>query len=142
MTLTNHAFRASLFGWQIWPLAGTASLTIAWTIFVWGSRLRNIAVDSALSTAAKTRGSIVAGVFVVAALGFLAHLMARRPALRRVAAAFAWWTVGWWSVRVFLILGHDHSVAFTVVHLVLAAVSAALAIGAWAVLRIRPDPQS
>lgn len=60
-------------------------------------------------------------------------LGARRPGL--LVRVLAVWTVGYWAVRLPLILLHDHPVPFKVVHGVLAAVSVAASTAAWRSLR-------
>lgn len=96
----------------------------AWTVFVWGSRIRNILADDG-----------GAGALVVAVgLTLLGLAVAAQAATGRVpwavpAAAAA--TTAVWAVRAPLVLLHDRSVAFELVHLVLAVVSVALAVAAW-----------
>ena len=63
---------------------------------------------------------------------------AERAAVR-FAQLFAIWTVGWWFIRSVLTLLHDHSAAFRIVHLLLAVVSCALAVGAWRAIQAGAD---
>lgn len=52
--------------------------------------------------------------------------------------AFSLWTVYVWVTRIWNIVADDHSLGFTVVHSVLAAISIALAVAAWVVVaRVR-----
>jgi hypothetical protein len=67
------------------------------------------------------------------AAGLASRLVNRREAL--VLRAFALWTVLIWAVRITNILGEDHSIGFKVVHALLAVVSIAFAMAAWAVVR-------
>ena len=91
-------------------------LLAGWTVLVWAGRVRNIAAaDGALIEL------IVPSVLVV--LGVLTFA---RP--RQVAPALALATAAVWLVRVPLLLVHDHSAAFVIVHLVLATVSLTLAV--------------
>ncbi len=75
-----------------------------------------------------------AGALVVAAgltaLGLAAGASLAGARLPWAVPALAVATLAVWAVRVPLLLGNDHGAAFEVVHLVLAAVSAALAVGA------------
>jgi cytochrome bd-type quinol oxidase subunit 1 len=110
-------------------LAGTvpsvaAWALVLWTLFVWGTRIVNILTDG---------GGI--GALLVAA-GLTALAVAAGVSLARVrrlpwaVPALAAATIAVWAVRVPLLLAHDHEAAFVVVHLVLAGVSVALAVGA------------
>ena len=92
--------------------AGTVAAVVAlwsfavWTLFVWGSRIRNIVADGG------GVGSLAVAALLVAlgaGVAFVA-LTGRRREL------------------VPLVLVHDHAGAFKVVHVLLAAVSVALAL--------------
>lgn len=113
---------------------------VAWTLFVWTSRIRNIWADDTLSTSEQVSSTALALSFTV--LAIVAVVTVLRPVSRRGAAlgvgALAAWTVAVWAVRTPAILIHDHSAAFTVVHVVLAVVSVALA--ALAVREVRRAP--
>lgn len=113
---------------------------VAWTLFVWTSRIRNIWADDTLSTSEQVSSTALALSFTV--LAIVAAVTVLRPVSRRGAAfgvvALAAWTVAVWAVRTPAILVHDHSAAFTVVHVVLAVVSVALA--ALAVREVRRAP--
>ena len=90
-----------------WPLIAF----VGWTVFVWAGRIRN-------------GGSTLLAVSFLA----LAALAVWRSG--RWITALVVWTVGVWVVRTPLILVHDHSAGFKVVHTVLAAVSIGLALSA------------
>ena len=109
-----------------------------WTLFVWGTRVRNIANDDALGGGEKTLAFLVCAAFIGAAVAMLV-LLARRllARLRVLLAVFAVATVGWWAVRSVFIVVHDHSRAFRVVHLVLGIISSVLAVVAWVGARVR-----
>jgi hypothetical protein len=95
----------------------------AWTVFVWGTRIRNILADDAgLPSLLVASGLTVLGILVAV------HAAAGRPRWAVPAAAAA--TLAVWAVRVPQILLHDHSAGFVVVHVVLAAVSVGLAVAA------------
>jgi hypothetical protein len=113
---------------------------VVWTLLVWTTRIRNIWGDDALDTAGKVGRTALALSFTMLAVAVAVAALKRAPgALRATVAALAAWTTGVWLVRSVAIVAGDHDLGFTVVHLVLAAVSVALA--AWAVsstLRERP----
>jgi hypothetical protein len=54
---------------------------------------------------------------------------------RAVTTALAVWSIGYWAIRLPLILGHDHPAGFKVVHSVLALVAAGLS--AWTLADLR-----
>jgi hypothetical protein len=96
----------------------------AWTVFVWGTRIRNILSDDGGAPAlAVAVGLTLLGLLVAA------HAATGRLPWAVPVAAGA--TVVVWAVRAPQILLNDHSVAFVVVHLVLAAISVGLAVVAW-----------
>lgn len=91
----------------------------AWTLFTWGTRIRNAVGDHEPITA-----YIVPAVLIVIALAAIARARRWGPLLV-VAATVAW------LVRVPFILAGDYSVGFKVVHTMLAVVTWLLA--AWTV---------
>lgn len=97
-----------------------------WTLFVWATRIRIIATQHASWT-----DVIVPVLLTILAVGAL--LDRRRGTLALVAA-----TTLVWVIRLPLVLVHDHSLPFKAVHSVLAAVSLALAYGAWRAVTRRP----
>ena len=91
----------------------------AWTLFTWGTRVRNAASDHEALTA-----YIVPVALLVIAV--LAIVRARRwGPLLVVASTLAW------LVRVPVILAGDYSIGFKIVHTMLAVISWALA--AWTI---------
>jgi len=109
-----------------------------WTLFVWGTRVRNIGNDDTLGGGEKAFAFVVCVVFIGAAIAMLAMLVTRQSArLRALLPVFAVATVGWWVVRSVLIVAHDHSMAFRVVHIVLGIISSVLAVAAWLAARVR-----
>ncbi|MGI9120519.1 MAG: hypothetical protein ACR2G7_10455 [Acidimicrobiales bacterium] len=97
----------------------------AWTVFVWGTRISNIVggagspVDLALAVG-------------LAGLGVAVGVAAWRRTPRWLLTTLVLATLGMWAVRTPLILfDADRGAAFKTVHLVLAAVSVALAVAAW-----------
>jgi hypothetical protein len=108
----------------------------AWTIFVWATRVGTAADEGAWGRVA------LAVAFTVAGLALLAvawRVHSRRLTAGEVLAvrAAAVWTIGVWLVRGVQIALADHDAAFMAVHLVLGAVSIALAV---AVLRASTLP--
>jgi hypothetical protein len=96
---------------------------VLWTLFVWGTRIVNILTDGGGA------GALVVAL-ALTALGLAAAASLVRVRLPWAVPALAVATIAVWAVRVPLVLAHDHEAGFVVVHLVLAAVSAALAVGA------------
>lgn len=113
-----------------------------WSLFVWATRIDNIWSDADLDTAAKAGRTLLALSFVlagaaVAVVAVRAYRDRAGPVDRRVVQAAALWTLVVWVVRTVGIVAADHDLAFTVVHVVLAVISAALALLAW---RALPEP--
>jgi hypothetical protein len=94
-----------------------------WTLLVWGGRIRNaVSADEGVGPV------LLAVTFVV--LAVLVLVTRTRP--RLAGLPLAAWTIGVWVVRAIdIAVLSDHEAAFVVVHLVLAAVSVALA--AWTI---------
>jgi hypothetical protein len=86
-----------------------------WTVLIWIGRVRNIV---------HAHGA-AAELLVPVALVALGIATFARP--RQAGPLLALATIAVWLVRVPLVLVHDHSAGFVVVHLVLAAVSITLA---------------
>jgi hypothetical protein len=101
-------------------------LLAAWSLFVWGVRIRNAAGDLG--------PTLLSLSFVVLAVAVLVSRGARPPTL-----ALAGWTVAVWAVRlVDIAVLSDHEPAFVAVHAVLAVVSIGLAAAA---VRSSPTPR-
>jgi hypothetical protein len=96
---------------------------VLWTLFVWGTRIANILTDGGGT------GALVV-VVVLTVLGLAAATSLAGARLPWAVPALALATLAVWAVRVPLLLASDHEASFVVVHLVLAAVSVALAAGA------------
>jgi hypothetical protein len=90
-------------------------LLAGWTVLIWIGRVRNIV---------HAHGAAVELLVpvVLVALGIATFV---RP--RQAGQLLALVTIVVWAIRVPLVLVHDHSAAFVIVHVVLAAVSMALA---------------
>lgn len=111
---------------RVWPL-------VAWTVLVWGSRLRNIWVDDDLDTGGQIGRTALALSLLIPALVVARLLWERRGSIvdgraRVVVLGFAAWTIAVWVVRGVQIGFADHDTSFKVVHTVLAAVSIGLAV--------------
>lgn len=116
--MVNHRFAAPL-------LAG-------WTVFLWGSRIRNVLVDEDLSTIGQAWRLGVAGLFIVLGVVTLWAWRRRDEPVRfaRVLGVLVVWTIGFWIVRGGGILIDDHTAGFKAIHTVLMAISIGLAV--WA----------
>lgn len=120
---------------------------LAWTLFVWGGRIRNAVADVALEGAERTATLALSASFVVPALVLAAGWAMRRSragaALRWGTAVLAGWTVAVWVVRAAdIALTSDEGVAFVLVHVVLALISVVLAGAASAAVRSRVEEPS
>jgi hypothetical protein len=102
----------------------------AWSAGIWLTRIRNILTDDSLDAGGRVLWLVPA---LVLGLGGLVALWAwwqGRAALARPLAAVLLATIVYWPVRTVIMLFGDHSAAFRLVHLVLAAVSVGLALAA------------
>src|SRR5690606_8736058 len=105
---------------------------VAWTFFVWTTRIANIWRDEALTTGEKWGRTGLAVSFTVLALAVVVTLWRRaRQASLVAVGALAGWSVVVWVVRDVRIVAADHGAGFKAVHTVLAVVSIALAALAW-----------
>jgi hypothetical protein len=105
---------------------------VAWTFFVWTTRIGNIWRDADLDTGEQVGRTALAVSFTLLAVGVLAALWRGAPRARTLTVgALAAWSTAVWVVRDARILVADHEVGFKVVHTVLAVVSIALAALAW-----------
>ena len=104
---------------------------VAWTLFVWVTRTRNILGDDELSTAAAAWRLAVSVLFVALAAGVVVARRTGQPDPGAALAVFVVWTIGYWLVRGVQIIAADHDLGFTAVHTVLMVVSIALAAWAW-----------
>jgi hypothetical protein len=107
-------------------LPATIALAV-WSLLVWTTRIRNIWADDELSVGEQWGLTALALSFTGLAL-LVAYALVRRPSwLRMAVLALAGWTTAVWIVRGLGIAFADREASFIVVHLVLAAVSIALA---------------
>jgi hypothetical protein len=104
---------------------------VAWTFFVWTTRIGNIWRDADLDTSGKVGRTVLALSFTLLAAAVVVALWRRARWTHAAVLALAGWTVGVWLVRDAGILAADHDVGFKVVHTVLAIVSIVLSVLAW-----------
>jgi hypothetical protein len=109
------------------PRRPAAIALVVWTLLVWTTRIGNIWGDDELSAGDKWGRTSLALSFTLLALAVGAAVLRRSSWVRPTLGALAGWTVVVWVVRAVGIATGDHDAAFIVVHLVLAAVSVALA---------------
>ena len=97
---------------------------IGWTLFLWLSRLRNVANNDELSASGQVVRIGVVVVFLALAAG--AAIGMRRGRLMP-AVVFVTWTIGYWLVRgTGILIDGEYSIGFKVVHTVLMLVSLSL----------------
>jgi hypothetical protein len=99
----------------------------AFTLLVWTTRIGNIWGDDGLTDGEKWGRTGLAVSFTVLVLAVAYAVLRRAPWQGVAVKVLAGWTVGVWVTRSFGIATGDHEAGFVVVHLVLAAVSVALA---------------
>jgi len=109
-----------------------AVAVVAWTFFVWTTRIANIWRDADLDTGDKVGRTALALSFTLLAIGVVVALWrgSARAQLLAVGALAAWSTAVW-VVRDARIVFADHEVGFKVVHTVLAAISIVGSALAW-----------
>ena len=113
------------------PLRHPAVLAFgAWNAAIWLLRIRNIVLADELSLGARLLWMVPALVFGLGGLVCLVAWWSGGSVPIRLLVAVASATILYWPVRTLLILLGGHTVGFVVVHLVLAAVSVALAFAA------------
>jgi hypothetical protein len=111
---------------------------VAWTSYVWVSRIVNAWGSSTESTGGKVFSTVLSGVMLALAVGGVAVLVRTWKAPLTVGAArflevFCGVTVAVWVIRAGQIALSDREVGFKVVHVVLGLVSIALAVAVWRV---------
>ena len=106
---------------------------VAWTAYVWCTRIANAWGDAGLSTAGKAGSTLLSLSLLVPAAAVAVVIVRRRhdaPTGPEIVLlrAFSAWTIVVWAVRVPMILAADHEVGFKAVHAVLGLVSIVLAL--------------
>ena len=109
---------------------------VAWTAYVWVTRIANAWGSDTESTGGKVVSTVLSGVMLALAVGGLVVLLRtwRQPltvAGARFLQVFCGVTVVVWVVRAVQIIASDHEVGFKVVHVVLGVISIALAAAVW-----------
>ena len=112
----------------------SAVALVAWTLLTWVGRVPLLWSDEEQSTAGKLAATVPVVVFVGLAAAAVVVLVRRGP-WTSVAAALAIWSIGYWVIRLPLILSNDHPAGFKVVHAVLALV--AIGLSAWTLADLR-----
>jgi hypothetical protein len=114
---------------------------VAWTFFVWTTRIGNILRDEDLDTAGRVGRTALALAFTAMAITILFGVVRQTPWLRRAVEVVALATCVFWVVQGFGILVRDHDLGFKVVHTILAVGSIVLAALAWRESLVRePEP--
>lgn len=113
---------------------------VAWTLVLWAGRLNLAWTVTDDSTGRKLLATVPVAIFVLFAVAVGASLLLARKrsdeggefAARAnvLATALALWTIGYWGIRLPMILIAPHEAAFKAVHVVLAVLSWSAA--AWA----------
>lgn len=108
---------------------------MAWTLFLWVTRLRNVATDDEIVGADRVWTMIGASAFVLAAVVVGLRVVQREvtgQSLDRVdvvgISSFALVSIGWWLVRGTQIALNDHSLGFIVIHIILGGGTIAFAL--------------
>jgi hypothetical protein len=118
---------------------------LAWTAYVWTTRIVNAWTASDESTAAKVLSTVIAVALLVGALGGAAIVVKARARSfdARESSWFVWLARAAfvvWAVRVpQILLDGGRDVPFKVVHVVLGVISVALA--AWTLVRAGHDAE-
>lgn len=112
---------------------------VAWTSYVWVSRIVNAWGSSTESTGDKVVSTVLSGLLLALAIGGVVVLVRTWKAPLAVGAArflevFCGVTVVVWVVRAGQIALSDREIGFKVVHVVLGLVSIALAVAVWRVV--------
>lgn len=115
-----------------------------WTLVLWVGRLNLAWTATDDSTSSKVWATVPVVIFVVFAVVVAVSMWARKGAgaesnvlvgvPRLLAIGLVLWTVGYWLVRLPMILADDHALPFKLVHAVLAVGSWAFAVWAWRTL--------
>ena len=114
----------------------------AWTLFVWGQRVVNIAGDDELDTGQMVSGLVVAALFVVLGVSVAICLKRGGGRCRPLVDVLVIAGVLRWTLRTPIVLASaEWSAGFKVVHTVLWIVTVGLGVMAWREVR-RPHPNA
>lgn len=103
-----------------------ALVLAGWTLLTWVTRVPLAWSDPDLEVGDKVTATIPVLVFVVLGVAVAIAVVRRAPVAATLAAGLSLWGIGYWAVRLALIVSRDHPVGFVVVHAVLAVVAAGL----------------
>ncbi len=105
---------------------------VAWTVGIWGSRIRNIIVDDELDRSARIVSFLVAVSLIGSALLLAVGLVRSAPWTRAALLVLAAIGVVRFTVRgPFVLLDDQWDVGFKVVHTILWVITVALSVLAW-----------
>jgi hypothetical protein len=109
---------------------------VAWSLFVWSTRISNAWKDHHASTASKLGATLLSLSFVaLSALTVVVLVRSRRRIWTagevRLLEVFAGWTTAVWLVFGTIILVHHHPLAFKAVHVTLGLISIGLSAAVW-----------
>lgn len=105
---------------RAWP---ALAVLVGWTVFLWGSRLRNVLGNDELDDWGVTWRVAVVAVFVVLAVA---------AATGRAVGLLVWWTIGFWLVRGGgILIDGDYDAGFKLIHTALMVVSIGAAMWVW-----------
>ena len=96
-------------------------------MFLWSTRIKNALGDDTMSTGGTAIAVVTSVVFIAAAVGLVFAHWRGLPRAGRAAAGFAVVSIGYWLIRLGVIVARDHSVGFTLVHAALALITIGLA---------------
>ncbi len=98
-----------------------------WTAFVWLIRIKNALGDDDMSSGGRVIALVTSFAFIAGAGAVVWAQRTGQSWARRAAAGFAVVTSVYWVIRMVTIVARGHSLGFTLVHGVLAAISIGLA---------------
>ncbi|HYI60413.1 MAG TPA: hypothetical protein VEW93_01260 [Acidimicrobiales bacterium] len=111
------------------PRTRALALALAgWTLLTWTTRLPLAWGDDALETGEKVLATLPVGAFVALAALAAVAVLRRWDRAGAAVTGLAAWSLGYWLVRLPLIVAHGHRVGFVVVHTALAVVAGALSV--------------
>ncbi len=119
-----------------WPWMWVA---VAWTVFVWVGRIRNLIGDDEMSSATRVGVSLLSASFLILCVLVVAGWILGSASVRALVLVTLGWTVAVWTIRVVDIafLG-DHEVPFIVIHTALGLLSVGLWSVSWKTLPTEP----
>lgn len=121
--------------------------SVAWTLFVWGTRINNALGDDALSSGSKAVSIGMAAALILLALAAASLAIRTAAGAPTLLRAFLAATVVVWAIRVPQIWLTEHPgvanpTAFNLVHTVLGVISIGLAALVWRSMPAAPVEQA